>query len=317
MSWTKSAVVFPGQGSQRATMGKDFYEKLPASRAVFEEASDALGWDVSALCFTENDKLHLTQYAQPCILTTEMAMLNGIKASCDFSPGYYGGHSLGEYTALVAAGVLPFFETVKVVQERGRLMQTVAPEGYGGMAAVIATSIGDEFLKPILNDLAVDVANINSREQVVLSGQAEALDTAKGRIDDALGQDESYRYVALKVSAPFHSRFMRPIQADFKDFFLETMADKINPDKADCVVSNYTGGFHVKDQARIIDALVEQISGPVKWLSNMDALSKVAESFYEIGPNRPLRGFFKTNGVNCQSIISYASASRLFNNQDA
>ena len=110
------AVVFPGQGSQRPGMGKDFYEQMPVCRQTFEEAGNALGWDVAAMCFGEDERLHLTEFTQPCIVTTEICMLRGLAERYGFAPDYFGGHSLGEFTALVAAGVLPLADTVKIVQ---------------------------------------------------------------------------------------------------------------------------------------------------------------------------------------------------------
>lgn len=307
-----SAVVFPGQGTQKTGMGKDFYDNLPASRAVFEEASEVLGWDVARMCFLENQKMNLTEYAQPCILTTEIAMFRGVREMIGFSPEYFGGHSLGEYAALVAAGVMPFDKTVKVVQERGRLMQTVSPEGFGGMAAVIGKGGALDSIAPFLKDLPVDIANINSSEQIVISGETDALLIAEQRIRAVLDSDPSFRYVPLAVSAPFHSRFMRPMQAGFKAFVVEALADTIVADSADRVLSNYTGGFHAKDKELIIDALVSQISAPVQWLKNMEALTGKVETIYEIGPNRPLRGFFSSVGVNCAAITHFAAAQRVF-----
>ena len=132
----KTAIVFPGQGSQRQGMGKDFYESIPECRRIYEEASDALGWDVAALCFGEDEKLNLTAYAQPGIVVTEIAMLKAIMEKYGITPDVFGGHSLGEYTALVAAGVLPLETVIRIVHIRGRLMQEAVPVGQGSMAAV-------------------------------------------------------------------------------------------------------------------------------------------------------------------------------------
>jgi len=133
-----TVAVFPGQGSQRPGMGKDFYEAMPVSRRTFEEASDALGWDVAALCFGDDARLNLTEYTQPCIVTTEVAMLRGLAEKFGFRADCFGGHSLGEFTALTAAGVMPFADTVQIVRMRGRLMQDAVPVGVVSMAAVIA-----------------------------------------------------------------------------------------------------------------------------------------------------------------------------------
>ncbi|MHB8770741.1 MAG: ACP S-malonyltransferase, partial [Syntrophales bacterium] len=131
-----NAAVFPGQGSQRPGMGKDFFDAMPESRHAFEEAADALGWDVGAVCFTEDDaRLNLTEYTQPCLVATEIAMLRGLAGRYGFSPRLFGGHSLGEFTALVAAGALPFAACLNIVQARGRLMQSAVPVGVGGGGA--------------------------------------------------------------------------------------------------------------------------------------------------------------------------------------
>ena len=176
------AVVFPGQGSQRPGMGKDFYEQIPVCRETYEEAADALGWDVSKMCFGEDERLNLTEYTQPCIVTTEIAMLRGLSKRYGFASEYFGGHSLGEFTALVAAGVMPLAETLKIVQTRGKLMQEAVPVGVGGMAAVISEDIDIEMLTKIMDGLNADVANINSTNQVVISGELPAIDETEKRI---------------------------------------------------------------------------------------------------------------------------------------
>ena len=129
----KTAIVFPGQGSQRHGMGKDFYESIPECRRIYEQASDALGWDVAALCFGEDEKLNLTAYAQPSIVVTEIAMLKAIIDKYGITPDVFGGHSLGEYTALVAAGVLPLETVLRIVHIRGSLMQEAVPVGEGSI----------------------------------------------------------------------------------------------------------------------------------------------------------------------------------------
>ena len=135
------AVIFPGQGSQRAGMGKDFYDEFPESRTIFEEASDILGWNVAAMCFETNGSLHQTEYSQPCILTTEVAMYVGIQNRFNLSPNVFGGHSLEEYAAMVAAGAMPFLEMLQIVEKRGKYMQKAAPGAGRRMVAVIGENI--------------------------------------------------------------------------------------------------------------------------------------------------------------------------------
>jgi len=207
----RSAAVFPGQGTQRKGMGEDFFNAIPASRAVYEEASETLGWDVAKMCFQGDKRMDLTAYAQPCIFTTEIAMFRGLQEISGFMADYFGGHSVGAYAALVAAGVIPFSEALKIVQVRGQLMQTSLPEGAGGMVAVIGENLEAGFIRQAISHLPVDVANINSTSQIVISGRFYALDEAQQIILQSVSNPKSMRFVRLNVSAPFHSRFMTGI----------------------------------------------------------------------------------------------------------
>jgi [acyl-carrier-protein] S-malonyltransferase/trans-AT polyketide synthase/acyltransferase/oxidoreductase domain-containing protein len=312
MKDTKSiAVVFPGQGSQRPGMGKDFYEQISVCRETYEEAADALGWDVSNMCFGEDERLNLTEYTQPCIVTTEIAMLRGLSKRYGFASEYFGGHSLGEFTALVAAGVMSLSETLKIVQTRGKLMQEAVPVGVGGMAAIISENIDIDILKKLMEDLPADVANINSANQVVISGELSALPEIEKRLAQSLGAEKSFRFIRLNVSAPFHSRLMKSIENRFADT-LEKFGKNLKPQNAHKVTSNFTGGFHSDDILGIREKLVNQISNTVHWRKNMQSLAAKAEEIYEIGPGRPLREFFKTIGVTCQSITGLAAAEKIF-----
>jgi [acyl-carrier-protein] S-malonyltransferase/trans-AT polyketide synthase/acyltransferase/oxidoreductase domain-containing protein len=305
------AVVFPGQGSQRPGMGKDFYEQIPVCRKTYEEAADALSWDVSAMCFGEDEKLNLTEYTQPCIVTTEIAMLRGLSKRYGFASEYFGGHSLGEFTALVAAGVMPLAETLKIVQTRGKLMQDAVPLGVGGMAAIISEDIDIDALKKLMKDLPADVANINSANQVVVSGELSALPEIEKRLAQTLPSEKPFRFIHLNVSAPFHSRLMKSIENRFADT-LEKFGKNLNPQNASKVTSNFTGSFHSDDISGIREKLVNQISNTVQWRGNMQSLAAKAAEIYEIGPARPLREFFKTIGVTCQSITGLAAAEKSF-----
>ena len=305
------AVVFPGQGTQRPGMGKDFFDGIPESRRVFEEASDALGWNVADLCFGEDDRLNLTEYAQPAILTTEIAMLRGIEGRYDFHPRFFGGHSLGEYTALVAAGALPFAETLKVVHTRGHLMQEAAPLGTGAMAAVISPRLDLEAVQRAIRNLPIDVANDNSADQVVISGEKGAMPAAERSLAGELAGEGPFRFVALNVSAPFHSRFMRTVQELFRDA-LEFLRRYLVPDRAVSVTSNFTGNFHLEEMHKVIEHLTLQLSNTVRWRDNMKALSQRSGTIIEIGPGRPLRDFFRTIDVTCRSITTLSSAERMF-----
>jgi len=314
MSEMKGVVaVFPGQGSQRQKMGKDFYDQIPVCRQTFEEAADALGLDIAAICFEEDARLNLTEYTQPCIVTTEVAMLRGLSEKYGFQADYFGGHSLGEFTALVAAGVLPFADTVQIVRTRGRLMQEAVPVGVGSMAAVISEGIDVEALKTALQDLPIDVANINSANQVVISGEAAALPEAENRCKALFPAPQTYRFVQLNVSAPFHSRFMKKIEVPFAET-LKNFSKSFHVQNAHKVTSNYSGSFHEDAVDVVVNNLVRQLSNAVLWRNNMQALASRAGQVYEIGPGRPLRDFFKSIGVTCESITGLTAAEKKFAN---
>ncbi|KQC07352.1 MAG: malonyl CoA-ACP transacylase [Smithella sp. SDB] len=305
------AVVFPGQGSQKSGMGKDFHDQIPVCRQTYEEAADALGWDVSAMCFGEDERLNLTEYTQPCIVTTEIAMLRGLSKIYDFTPDYFGGHSLGEFTALIAAGVMPLADTVKIVQMRGRFMQEAVPVGVGGMAAVISENIDIDMLKKLMDGLNAGVANINSTNQVVISGEMPAIDETEKRLTENFPVGKTFRFIRLNVSAPFHSYLMKSIENRFADT-LEEIGKDLDPRNAFKVTSNFTGGFHSDNVREIRSKLVNQLSNTVHWRENMQSLAAKAEAIYEIGPGRPLRDFFKTIGVTCQSITGLSTAEKIF-----
>jgi len=305
------AAVFPGQGSQRPGMGKDFYEQIPLCRETYEEASATLGWDVAAMCFGEDERINLTRYTQPCMVATEIAMYRGLVQRFGFAPKYFGGHSLGEYTALVAAGVLPLAQALIIVQTRGKLMQEAVPVGVGGMAAVISEGIDPQILKKLLAEMPLDLANINSANQIVISGQATALPEAEKKLSAALAGEKPFRFVQLNVSAPFHSRFMKVIEEPFRTT-LQEVGKEISPEHAPQVTSNFTGTFHPASKPEIIGNLVNQLSNAVQWRQNMQVLAAQAQEIYEIGPGRPLREFFKTINITCQSITGLNAAEKVF-----
>ncbi len=209
-------------------------------------------------------------------------------------PTCFAGHSLGEYTALVAAGAVRFDHALRIVRERGRLMQHAVPIGEGGMTAVTRADLDLEAIESSLDGLVVDVASHNSPEQIVISGRTDDLRIAESRIDAKL--------TPLAVSAPFHSRLMHPIEAPFREV-LRTASWAC----ADDVLSNFTGTWHT--QATLEDSLVRQISGRVRWVDCMRALS--AARVVEVGPGRPLRGFFRAMGVTIESVTSVGSAERM------
>jgi len=309
MPQVSTAVVFPGQGSQRHGMGQDFHDRFLPARRVYEEASEALGLDMPALCFKSDERLNLTEYAQPAILTTEVAMFRAVQAEFGLLASHYGGHSLGEYTALVAAGALALHEAVQIVRARGCLMQAAVEVGRGSMVAVIGEGLDLEAVQIAIKDLQVSIANDNSAHQFVLSGLADEMRVAQQRVGEIAG-GAGVRFVELEVSAPFHSPLMSTIERAFEEVLRET-AKCLHAGAARVVTSNYTGGFHDGHAASVIEKLTRQISHTVRWRSNMKALAGRCSRVIEIGPGRPLRGFFRTIGVDAESITSVASAKRV------
>lgn len=303
--------VFPGQGSQRQGMGKDFYDQMSVCRQAYEEASDAVGLDIASICFQEDDRLNLTEYTQPCIVTTEVAMIRGLAERHGFQANCFGGHSLGEFTALVAAGVIPFADAVQIVRMRGKLMQEAVPVGVGSMAAVISEGIDVPALKKMIEDLPVDVANINSANQVVISGDAAALPEAENRCRELFAAPKTFRFIKLNVSAPFHSRFMKKIEEPFAGT-LKDFSKSFEGSNASKVTSNYAGTFHAPNVDAVINNLVRQLSNSVLWRENMQVLAGHASRIYEIGPGRPLRDFFRTIDVTCESITGLTAAEKVF-----
>lgn len=303
-----TTIVFPGQGSQRPGMGRDFDERFAASRWVYDEASDALGMDLRRICFDDDERLALTEYGQPAILATEIAMLRGLGAEFGFGAARFGGHSLGEYTALVAAGVIALADAVRIVRERGRLMQQAVPRGEGRMVAVVATGLDRAAVACALEGLEVAIANDNSPDQVVLSGRSADVRTAESRLAASAGGG-AMRLVELDVSAPFHSPLMASIEAAFAEV-LERSGANWDVSNAPSVTSNVTGGFHDADAVALRSRLVRQISATVRWRDNMEVLAAPQGSVIELGPGRPLRGFFKAVGVQVLSITDVRSAER-------
>ena len=309
-----SIIVFPGQGSQRIGMASDFYEQHDVARQVFTEASDALNFDIARLCFEENDQIHLTEFTQPAIVTAEIAMLRTLEAEYGLKGHAFAGHSLGEYTALIAAGVIPLSSGVRVVRERGRQMQQAVPAGIGSMAAIILPELPIELLNHCLSGLRANIANHNAPNQVVISGEASDVQTAVERFQDhESGMRAKVRM--LSVSAPFHSSLMAPIEPGFRSVLFDA-ASEWSCDRSTCVASNTTGGLHDGTRDGLIDRLTAQISGTVRWVENMRTLCNLdAKRILEIGPGRPLRGFFRgmsgdLGDTAVESITNLVSARR-------
>jgi len=299
-------LVFPGQGAQKIGMAKDFVEHSDAAAQVFEKANQILPFDIYHLCHEENDLLNQTNYTQPAILVAEIAMFEFVKADYALKAKHFAGHSLGEYAALVAAEVLPFEVALEMVAKRGELMHHATTGG--GMTAIIMERIPLEQLISSVNQFDVDMANDNSNQQVVISGMADDVDQAVAFLRDQF-QDQAFKAIPLTVSSAFHSRWMKPAEEAFYAYAQQFKTD-INAKNLPQVASNYLGGFYSADHDQLITALAKQISGSVQWRKNMELMK--SRSILELGPNRPLRGFFKSIGVDIKSVVNLKSAVRTF-----
>ncbi|MGH7819488.1 MAG: ACP S-malonyltransferase [Candidatus Binatia bacterium] len=304
-----TAIVFPGQGSQRPGMGRDFHDAFPAAREAFREASEAAGIDLAELSFGEDERLNLTEFTQPSILTAEIAMFRVLSTELGLEAGLFAGHSLGEYTALVAAGALELGRAARLVRRRGALMQEAVPAGEGAMLAIIGKELDLDELRRAIADLEVDAANHNSPSQIVVSGRARDVDAARERLAAA-----GRRCVPLNVSAPFHSRFMRVIEPAFA---AELDGASLRAERAAQVLSNYTGAPHPPDAAGVRENLVRQIGATVRWVDDMREIAARATRVVEVGPGRPLSGFFREIGVTTVSITNLRSAEKALRGGEA
>src|SRR5690349_3514817 len=283
----KVAFLFPGQASQYSGMGKELAEKYAVARAVFEEADKALGFSISKMCFegTEED-LKQTANTQPAILTCSVAVYR-VAAEKGLQPDFVAGHSLGEYSALVAAGSLKFSDAVQLVRKRGTYMQEAVPPGAGAMAAILGLSpaVVADACKRAADGQVCSPANLNSPEQTVISGHAEAVKRAV-EIASQLG---AKRAVMLAVSAPFHCALMMPAQDRLEKDLRQA---QFSPLQVPLVTNVDADTENSGDEAR--DALVRQVSMPVRWEESIRLLiDEGVNTFVEVGPGRVLVGLLR------------------------
>jgi [acyl-carrier-protein] S-malonyltransferase len=301
------AFLFPGQGSQDVGMGKELAEHHAVARRTFEEADDALGYKLSQLCFEgPEDQLRLTEVTQPAILTASVAAWRVLQEK-GLSPAFVAGHSLGEYSAHVAAGTLNFTDAVRTVRQRGKYMQEAVPVGVGAMAAILGMEL--EKVSAVCADAAqgevCEPANINSSEQIVISGNTAAVERA-AKLASERG---AKRAIMLPVSAPFHCSLMKPAQ----DRLAADLAALTFRNPSFAVACNADATL-VKDADRSRDALVRQVTGSVKWAQSMHLLiAKGVERFLEVGPGKVLCGLMRQidRSKPCGNVQDEASLQKV------
>jgi [acyl-carrier-protein] S-malonyltransferase len=298
------AYIFPGQGSQYPGMGKNLVENFPRAQRIFEEADDALQFAISALCFHGSaEDLQLTENTQPAILAVSAAVLVTMESEGFPRPDFVAGHSLGEYSGLLAARSLSLSDSVKTVRLRGRYMQEAVPVGTGAMAAVIGASLND------IEAACVEAsqgqicgpANINSSTQVVIAGNTEAID----RAGELLKSRGAKRVLKLNVSAPFHSALMTPAQER-----LAVDLEALRFDDLQLPLITNVDAAVVEKAAAARDSLVRQVSSPVRWLESIELLIKEGvDTFVEVGPGKVLTGLMRqiSREVRCFSVEDAAS----------
>src|SRR5579859_3737077 len=306
---SKFAFLFPGQGSQNVGMGKDLATHYPVAQQTFDEADAALGYKLSQLCFEgPEEKLRLTEITQPAILTVSVAAFRVLHEKC-IMPALVAGHSLGEYSAHVAAGTLDFADAVRTVRNRGRYMQEAVPVGEGAMAAILGMP-GEEVQRICQEAAAGDVcsaANLNSPEQTVISGSKAAVE----RTVELAKSRGAKKTVMLAVSAPFHCALMQPAQdrlaADLQKLTFRAMQ---------CPLIKNIDAEPTTDPVDARQALIHQVTGAVQWVNSMRKLMSLgAEAFVEVGPGKVLCGLMRQidRSKSCFNVEDEVSLQKTMN----
>lgn len=285
---SKIAFLFPGQGSQFIGMGKELYEQVPAAKRLFDEADETLETKLSSLIFEgDAEELTLTYNAQPALLTTSIAVLEKFKES-GITPDFTAGHSLGEYSALVAAGALSFKDAVYTVRKRGEFMNEAVPAGEGAMAAILGMDA--EALKQVTDKVTeegnlVQLANLNCPGQIVISGTAKGVELAS----ELAKENGAKRAIPLEVSGPFHSELMKPAAEKLKE-----VLDACDIKDADVPVISNVSADVMTEKADIKEKLIEQLYSPVRFEESINKLiAEGVTTFIEIGPGKVLSGLVK------------------------
>lgn len=284
----KIAFIFPGQGSQHAGMGRELFADFPVARAVFEEADEALGFAISDLCFNgPEEDLQLTANTQPAILTASIAALR-VLAEQGIKPDFVAGHSLGEYSALVAASSLTLTDAVKTVRLRGQLMQQSIPVGLGAMAAILGLSAEQVIAacSEVAQDQVCAPANFNTPVQTVIAGHQEAVERAVAKCQE-LG---ARRAIMLKVSAPFHCALMKTAQKQLTPWLTATNFNDLS-----IPLINNVDTALVKTGAVAREGLIRQVSSAVRWTESVEKMIAAGvDTFVEVGPGKVLCGLVKS-----------------------
>lgn len=299
----KVAFIFPGQGSQSVGMGKDVYDKYEKIKVLFDSADKELGIELSRMCFEgPEEELKKTYNTQPALLATSVALYEAFKEQLP-KPDFVAGHSLGEYSALVASGVIGFNEAVKLVQTRGKLMEEAVPEGRGAMAAILGGN--REMVERKCLEDGVEVANFNCPGQIVISGIAESIEKASERIKEAGAK----KCIPLSVSGPFHSVWMKPASNGLLPYLNETeMHDASIP-----VIANVDAKVTEK-ASEIKEKLHQQIVSSVLWEDSIrNMINQGVDTFIEIGPGKVLTGLIKKidKEVEFYNIFDIESAEKV------
>ena len=280
---SKIAFIFPGQGAQKAGMGKDFYENSKTVAEVIDRASELLGLDMKALCFEENDKLDLTEYTQAALVTTCLAM-TGVVMEKGLKPDITAGLSLGEYAAISAAGGMDPLDAIRLVRKRGILMASTVPSGVGAMCAVMA--MDSDKIEEVIKDIPdVTIANYNCPGQIVLTGKKEGVETAAENLKAAGAK----RTVMLNVSGPFHSPLLKPAGDELAKALDEVVLHPLSVP----YVTNVDASI-VEEVDKTKDLLRRQVYSPVRWMQSMERMiEEGVDTFLEIGPGKTLAGFMR------------------------
>ncbi len=289
----KTAVIFPGQGAQYVGMAKDFYDSFEDSKKVFDEADDVLDIELKKICFEENDDINKTEYTQSAMVAAEVAIYEHLK-NAGLKADVFAGLSLGEYSALVAAGAMTLADGIKTVRRRGILMQNEVPLGMGGMAAVIAMD-ADKIAEICENTPGkVQIANYNCPGQIVISGEAEAVKAASA----ALAEAGAKRVIPLNVSGPFHSQMLVPAGEKLYDFLQGVdVAEGFAPYYCNADAEEIT------DAAKVKELLKRQVYSSVRWQQTIEnMIADGVDTFIEVGPGKTLTGFMKKINREVKSI---------------